>query len=437
MLHLLQARPNPLASRSMFCLPRRRCLLVRPPLLGRLVAYKTMPTVTDIGFSAEKNKETVVPAVTEAKEAMRIQFAAIAKNRWLKLIKLELNALVCFTSAGGYVLTGGSLFDFRILSLCVGTMLSASSAAVFNQIKERHFDANMARTKNRPLVSGSISVRQAQLFAWTTGIAGVGLLYVGTTPSTAALSLVTMIIYTRVYTPLKRVTCYNTEVGALVGSIPPLMGWTAAMGETGLFGWEALFLATTLYSWQMHHFMTIAWLYRHDYEKANFVIQSVGDKNGVNTTTKGLAWATFMLTLPLISYGSGFTSPMFCVSGTIVNLCLVLDYDKFYRNPNSRTARKAMLTGIWQLVFFFALMVVHIKNKDDITAFRQLRVFSEHCCAYVNDRLSLNSLREHWYSYFFAQQPEKKLNKEGHVQVDVTAQQSQRHQQRLLQARAL
>eukprot|EP00457_Paulinella_chromatophora_P005863 gb/GEZN01005881.1/.p1 GENE.gb/GEZN01005881.1/~~gb/GEZN01005881.1/.p1 ORF type:complete len:421 (+),score=19.94 gb/GEZN01005881.1/:114-1376(+) len=405
MLHLLQARPNPLAS-GMFCLPRRRCLLVRPPLLRSLVTYKTsavkedetvVPTVTDIGISAGKNKETVVPAVTEAKEVMiQSTRAENATNRWLELAKVNLSAMVCFTSAGGYVLTGGSLFDLSILcSLCVGTMLSASSAAAFNQIKERHFDARMARTKNRPLVSGSISVRQAQLFGWATGIGGVGLLYVGTTPITAALSLLTMATYTHIYTPLKRVSCYNTEIGALVGSIPPLMGWTAAMGGTGLFTWEALFLAATLYAWQMHHFMSIAWKYRQDYTRANFAILSVGDKNGVNTSTKGLTWAVLMVALPFISNGCGFTSPWFCITGTIVNLFLILAYWEFYQNRNSRTAGRAMIAGFIQLISFFLLMVCHIENRDNITAFRQISVLGDHWCAYVLERLPLNSLSAH------------------------------------------
>eukprot|EP00808_Paulinella_micropora_P006047 g73643.t1 len=219
-------------------------------------------------FSSTKDKPT--KPVEDTPITWQSARSAISNNRWSKLIKLELSALVCFTSTGGYVLTGGSLFDVTILSsLLCGTMLSAASAATFNQLKERHLDATMARTRHRPLVSGALSPLQAQAFGWATGIGGVGLLCIGTTPATGALSLLTILTYTQVYTPLKRVSRFNTEVGALVGAIPPVMGWTAAMGSSGILTPEALFLATTLYMWQMHHYamatlcyaMAMIWLW--------------------------------------------------------------------------------------------------------------------------------------------------------------------------------
>jgi protoheme IX farnesyltransferase len=321
------------------------------------------------------------------------------------LIKTELSALVCITSAGGYILTGGSLFEIpTFLGLVTGTMMSAASASAFNQLRERNYDSLMQRTRSRPLVSGAITPGQAAAFGWLSGIGGVSLLYATTTPTTAGLALLTIGTYTLVYTPLKRTTRFNTEVGALVGAIPPVMGWTAALGSSGVMQPEALYLAATLYTWQMHHFMTIAWASRKDYARADFVMQSLHDPTGLSTVRKGSAWLASMFTLPAVSTYLGFTNPMFLVTGTAVNLYMARAYWRFYQERTTRSARQAMVAGFIQLLGFFALMTFHLENRDRIQGFQQLDQMRKEgldWCVYHYHKYVASS---HWCVWLFGKQ---------------------------------
>ena len=113
----------------------------------------------------------------------------------------------------------------------VGTALAAASAGALNQVLERERDARMRRTASRPLPSGRLSVPSALAFAGGAAAASVAILGAGANGLTAALGLATIAAYAGVYTPMKPLTPWNTAVGAVVGAVPPLMGWAAATGD--------------------------------------------------------------------------------------------------------------------------------------------------------------------------------------------------------------
>lgn len=260
----------------------------------------------------------------------------------------------------------------------------------------------MARTRRRPLVTGVISHQQATAARWATAGMGSGILALTTTPTTAVLGLSTIYLYTHIYTPMKRVTRFNTEVGALVGAIPPVMGWTAALGSSGVMTWEAVFLAGTLYSWQMHHFMTIAWSRRVDYEKGGFVMQSLNDPTGISTATKGLAWAVGMLPLPFLATAMNITNPMFMVTGSLINAYLLRVYWRFYQNRTSQMARKALIAGLIQLIGFFAGLGFHLQERDQIRGFDwyfELRQQGKEKCLYHYHTMS--DEYGHWCMWLF------------------------------------
>ncbi|TRM67786.1 UbiA prenyltransferase family-domain-containing protein [Schizophyllum amplum] len=117
-----------------------------------------------------------------------------------------------------------------LLATATGTALASASANALNQLVEVPFDAQMARTRNRPLVRRAISPLHAFLFAAITGTAGTLTLLLFVNPTTAALAAANIALYAGPYTILKRRTIWNTWVGAVVGAIPPLMGWTACGG---------------------------------------------------------------------------------------------------------------------------------------------------------------------------------------------------------------
>nr|XP_014974110.2 protoheme IX farnesyltransferase, mitochondrial isoform X1 [Macaca mulatta] len=148
-----------------------------------------------------------------------------------RLSKIKLTGLVVSTTAAGFALAPGP-FDWPCFLLAsVGTGLASCAANSINQFFEVPFDSNMNRTKNRPLVRGQISPLLAVAFATCCAVPGVAILTWGVNPLTGALGLFNIFLYTCCYTPLKRISIVNTWVGAVVGAIPPVMGWTAATGS--------------------------------------------------------------------------------------------------------------------------------------------------------------------------------------------------------------
>ena len=169
-----------------------------------------------------------------------------------------------------------------LASVVVGTALCSSAAAAWNQIFEVDRDAQMKRTQQRPLVKGTLTTTQAVTAASVWGVAGTGLLAVGTDPVTTALGASNIVLYSGVYTYMKRHSIYNTWVGAVVGAIPPVMGWTAATGGR-LCNVEALLLGGALYLWQMPHFFALSYMHRVDYARGGFAMVPCLESDGERT----------------------------------------------------------------------------------------------------------------------------------------------------------
>ncbi|TQD86045.1 hypothetical protein C1H46_028384 [Malus baccata] len=177
-------------------------------------------------------------------------------------------ASVVATSGTGFILGSGHAIDFAgLCCTCAGTMMVAASANSLNQVFEKQNDAKMNRTKNRPLPSGRITIPHAVTLASATGLAGTALLASKANMLAAGLGASNLILYAFVYTPLKQIHPVNTWVGAVVGAIPPLLGWAAASGQVSL---NAMLLPAALYFWQIPHFMALAYLCRNDYAAGGY-----------------------------------------------------------------------------------------------------------------------------------------------------------------------
>ncbi|KAJ9093923.1 hypothetical protein QFC19_008156 [Naganishia cerealis] len=146
---------------------------------------------------------------------------------YLQLAKNRLSVLVTLTSTTGLALSPLPLSLPLLLALTTGTYLTSAAANTFNQIVESPLDAQTPRTRSRPLVARRITSWHAAVFGVTCALLGGGILYYGCNPTTAALGIGNMVLYAAVYTPMKRFSVLNTWVGAVVGAIPPMMGWTA------------------------------------------------------------------------------------------------------------------------------------------------------------------------------------------------------------------
>lgn len=138
------------------------------------------------------------------------------------------------------------------------------------QVIETKNDSRMKRTRTRPLPSGRISRQEALGWGCASGAAGITVLAYGSNPLTATLGAANLLLYVGPYTLSKPRSELNTWVGSLVGAVPPLMGWAAAMG--GVLAVEPLLLATYLFVWQFPHFFSLAWLHREDYARGGFAM---------------------------------------------------------------------------------------------------------------------------------------------------------------------
>ncbi len=217
---------------------------------------------------------------------------------YVELTKPRIATLVLVTVVvAAFVADWGPPSGWLLLNTLLGTALVAASASALNQWLERDTDALMVRTADRPLPAGRLSVAQVVTFGLVSVVLGVGYLaaFVGWT--TAALGLLTWLLYVVIYTPLKRRTPANTAVGAVAGALPVLMGWTAVGAPLDLRAWS-LFLIVFL--WQFPHFMAIAWIYRRDYAGAGLKMLSTVDPSGYRAGAQAIIAALVLVPVSIV-----------------------------------------------------------------------------------------------------------------------------------------
>ncbi len=217
---------------------------------------------------------------------------------FLALTKPEVNFLIVIaTFAGFYLGYPGHLTPFpwgRLLNTLFGTLLVASGTGTLNQYLERDFDAQMRRTRRRPVAAGRVRPSTAAWFGVLLSSVGAVYLFVAVNPLACALALFTLTTYLLVYTPLKRKTPLCTLVGAFPGAMPPLIGAAAAGSITSGKAW---ILYAVLFLWQFPHFMAIAWMYREDYARAGYLMFPAENEG------RFLSWMTAVPTLALFVAG--------------------------------------------------------------------------------------------------------------------------------------
>jgi len=186
---------------------------------------------------------------------------------FIKLTRYYLALAISFSALAGYVFCSHTV-DLDALYTFFGVFMLAGAASALNNYQERHTDALMVRTQNRPLPLRQIKPHTVILLAFTLFFIGSFLLYFGTTPMATFLGVFNLLWYNAVYTPLKKKTHYAILVGSLTGAIPPMIGWTAAGGI--ILDLKIMFVAIFMFLWQIPHFWLILMKYGKDYERAGF-----------------------------------------------------------------------------------------------------------------------------------------------------------------------
>ena len=196
---------------------------------------------------------------------------------YLELTKPRLSLLSVLTAAVGYVAVRPAGSTRTFLFTFLGTSLAAAGVSALNQWHERDTDAQMERTAGRPLPAGRIPNGSAFVLGWMLCLAALMTIYAGVNRVAESFTILTIASYLGWYTPAKRWSRWSTEIGAIAGAFPPLIGWAAAEGTVTRLGW---ILFGILFFWQIPHFMAVAWRHRKDYSTVHFPMLPVRDESG-------------------------------------------------------------------------------------------------------------------------------------------------------------
>jgi protoheme IX farnesyltransferase len=215
---------------------------------------------------------------------------------YLALTKPRLSLLSVLTAMAAYAAARQPHEPWRWWWVFLGTTLAAFGVAALNQWLEADTDAHMRRTAGRPIPAGRIATGSAFVLGALMCTASLMLLYAMVSALSALFALLTMFFYLGWYTPAKRHSRFSTEIGAVAGALPPLIGWTAGSDGLGPLGWM---LFGILFFWQIPHFMAIAWMYRGDYSAVHFPNLAVRDPSGQRVASWSLICTILLLAVSL------------------------------------------------------------------------------------------------------------------------------------------
>jgi heme o synthase len=286
-----------------------------------------------------------------------VSFAVAKAKAYWELLKFRLSFLVAFSCAFGFVLASDLVNWGTLFMLFLGGFLLSGSAVTLNQIIERDLDKLMVRTMNRPLPTHRVSVNESITVAALCLMAGVTILILYTNILTTLLSVVSMILYSFVYTPLKRVGPVAVFVGAIPGALPPLLGWTAA---TGAISHEALIIFGIQFIWQFPHFWAIAWVADDDYKKAGFKLLPSGGQKDLNTAIQIMIYTMFLIPLGLLPATFGITG---INSAIVATLCGVMFFALTFSLMKSGDRRSALKIMFASFLYLPIVQIAYLLDK--------------------------------------------------------------------------
>ncbi len=263
--------------------------------------------------------------------------------------------MVLVTTTLGFLLGSGNHGSFALLILTLlGVGGATGGAAVLNNYLERDLDARMSRTRGRALPAGLIEPGRALTFGVGLVIAGVLLLACAVNLLAGFLVLLAAFLYVLVYTPLKRITWWNTTFGAIPGAIPPMAGWAAATGHIGPGAW-ALF--AILFAWQHPHFFAIAWMFQDDYRAAGFKMLPVIEPSGRRTVRLALGFSLVLLAVSLTPAFIGMAGWLYFSGTLLIGLLMLIAAVSFACERSVENARRLLKASILYLPLLLLFII--------------------------------------------------------------------------------
>jgi len=220
---------------------------------------------------------------------------------------------------------------------------------------ERLYDARMRRTACRPLPAGRLAPGRALWFGILLSLAGGAYLALAVNWLASALACFTLLTYLLLYTPLKRKTPLCTLIGAFPGAMPPLIGWAGARGRLGTEAWV---LYAILFLWQFPHFLSIAWMYREDYDRAGYQMLPSGAHRGSSMAWQVVLFSLALLIVSLVPTFLGFEGNVYFLGTLLLGLAFLFYGTRLALARSNSLARRLVLASVIYLPLVWTLMVL-------------------------------------------------------------------------------
>jgi protoheme IX farnesyltransferase len=266
---------------------------------------------------------------------------------FLDLIKVRILVSALFTVVLGYVVGLPDIFLFswtQIFYLCLSCSFIFSASAALNHVLEVDVDALMTRTENRPLVQRRIKVGVVVFLSVLSIFLGVLIQAYQFNYLLVLNSVLIFILYVLVYTPLKRLSSWNTIIGAFPGAMPFFCGLFVYQHTLNEF---SLILFAIFYLWQLPHFYAISWINRDSYEKAGLKMLSVGDVSGDKTYRYLLVSTLVFVAVTLLPFLLQYLSWVYFVFVLLLGIYLCRVVIAFSSDKSNATAKKILMATIF------------------------------------------------------------------------------------------
>jgi len=271
-----------------------------------------------------------------------------------ELSKLRIQVFALGAAMVAFLLAPGSSLSLSsLLPLLTGLFLVCSGAAILNQVAEVRTDALMKRTRNRPLPAQRMARGTALGIGLAGSLTGIAVLAFWVNPLTGLLALLMVVLYDLVYTPLKRVTSFNTVLGAVPGAMPVLLGWAAATGSLAVTAW---ILFGIVFLWQFPHFLAIAWLHREDYQRAGLKMLPVVDLG--MTGRQAAIYALVLVPVSLLPATTGGAGPLYFFGALTLSVGFLAFALRFCLTGDHPGARSLLRASLAYLPMILVLLLV-------------------------------------------------------------------------------
>ena len=270
------------------------------------------------------------------------------------LLKPRVMSLVVFTALVGLVLAPGTIDPLKGALAVILIAIGAGASGAINMWYDRDIDANMARTKNRPIPSGRMGPTPALVMGTVLSVASVAGMEIWINDTAAFLLALTIVYYVFIYTVwLKRRTPQNIVIGGAAGSFPPMIGWAAV---TGSIEFDSAILFAIIFLWTPPHFWALA-LYRSaDYANAGVPMLPV--VSGVRETKRQiLIYSILLVPITLAPAGVGMSGPVYAAIAAALGAWFLRHAVVVWRDETGEAPRRMFLFSILYLFLIFGSLV--------------------------------------------------------------------------------